>query len=340
MKTSTFNSLKIRNSLILISVMVPLFISFLTYEVNEQSQTLRRALTERGIILAQTGAATIGKVLGDSVENGKLTEKQLFDTGYQVIPGTNPPKYHTKYDSYTDTNLRVLEDSFLKDNVVVYAVAVDINGYLPTHNTKYSIPGGGLNYDRSKRVFKDEVGLAAAHNKQPYKFQEYKRDTGEVIWDISAPIYVNGRHWGAFRLGFSIEETNKQIAAAMNRMIFSGMFLTLVLVVLAIYISNRISNRVKLIAEEANRVAGGDLTPSNLALDSKDEVGNLSRSFNNMVLKLRDLAEKSQYNVVQVLEFQVDKVGQFILVKRFTEVAGTLKHVVGELQETLDTIKL
>ncbi len=300
-----------------------------------------------------------------------MTEKQLFDTGYQVIPGTNPPKYHTKYDSYTDTNLRVLEDSFLKDNVVVYAVAVDINGYLPTHNTKYSIPGGGLNYDRSKRVFKDEVGLAAA----------------------------------------------------MNRMIFSGMFLTLVLVVLAIYISNRISNRVKLIAEEANRVAGGDLTPSNLALDSKDEVGNLSRSFNNMVSKLRDLAEKSQYsarlidnytrdllrstenvslsantvtskmilvsdsmkkmedstgrvaqttqnvledlsvaavssqkfldnmedskqamsvahNVVQDLEFQVDKVGQFILVKRFTEVAGTLEHVVGELQETLDTIKL
>ena len=296
MKTSRFGTLKFKNSIILISVMVPLFALFLTYEVNYQSSALRKALTERGIILAQTGAVATGKILSEGIKYGQLTEKQVFDTNYVLIPGTSPPKYHTQYDGFTDENLRLIEDSFLKDMVVVYAVAVDVNGYLPTHNTKYSQPGGGLNYDRSKRIFSDDVGIAAARNLASYKFQEYKRDTGEVMWDISTPVYINGRHWGAFRLGFSITETNKQISAVINRMIFAGVFLTIALVILATFISYRISNRVKLLAEEANRIAKGDLSLGNLAIDTRDEVGSLGRSFNNMVIKLRELAEKTQFS--------------------------------------------
>lgn len=32
--------------------------------------------------------------------------------------------------------------------------------------------------------------------------QTYKRDTGEVMHDLSVPIRVNGRHWGGFRIGY------------------------------------------------------------------------------------------------------------------------------------------
>jgi len=32
--------------------------------------------------------------------------------------------------------------------------------------------------------------------------QTYKRDTGEVMHDLSVPIYVRGRHWGGFRVGY------------------------------------------------------------------------------------------------------------------------------------------
>ena len=31
--------------------------------------------------------------------------------------------------------------------------------------------------------------------------QTYKRDTGEILHDLSVPIMVNGRHWGGFRIG-------------------------------------------------------------------------------------------------------------------------------------------
>jgi methyl-accepting chemotaxis protein len=32
--------------------------------------------------------------------------------------------------------------------------------------------------------------------------QTYRRDTGEIMHDLSVPIYVNGKHWGGFRLGY------------------------------------------------------------------------------------------------------------------------------------------
>lgn len=333
MQTSRFNSLKIKNSLILISVMVPLTVLFLTYSIYQQSAALRDALTERGIILARTGAETTGKLLNDAIKYGKLTEVQVFDKNYQLIPDTTPQKYHTQYDAYTDENLRQIEDSFLQDKVVVFAVAVDNNGYLPTHNTKFSQVGKGRNLDRSKRLFDDAVGNAAARNEKPYLFQEYKRDTGEVMWDISAPVYVSGRHWGAFRIGFSIEETDKQIAAARNRNIFYGAMLTVALILLSVFISGRISNPVKLLEEEANRIARGDFSLSSMVTDTRDEVGSLMRSFVNMIIKLRDLAEKTLFSTRLIATYTRD------LMKNTEDAAETAETVKGKLNQVAETMQ-
>ncbi|WP_274534870.1 hypothetical protein [Salinivibrio kushneri] len=32
--------------------------------------------------------------------------------------------------------------------------------------------------------------------------QTYKRDTGEVMHDLSVPLFVAGQHWGAVRMGY------------------------------------------------------------------------------------------------------------------------------------------
>ncbi len=293
MRVPKFNTLKTKNSLILISVILPLLIAYLTYDVSQQSEKLRQSLMDRGVILSKTGVATTSKLLGDAIKNGHLTEAQLFDRSYQMIQGTSPPKYHTKYDAYTDQNFRQVQDAFLQDPVVVYAVAVDINGYVPTHNTKFDQKGKGLEFDRSKRLFDDPVGNRANRNVKPYLLQEYQRDTGETLWDISTPIYLNGRHWGAFRLALSIEETNKLIAANMKTSILAGFVLTIALLFLAIYISNRIAIPVKLLEEGVQRVAEGDWSLIQPGGETKDELGSLMRSFGNMVIRMRDLAGKT-----------------------------------------------
>jgi len=140
--------------------------------------------------------------------SGKLTMAQLFDTFYIPIPNTEPQKYHTRYDQLVDPILRpVLDKTLAQSERFVFVVAVDVNGYLPTHNARYSRPLTGnpdvdTKGNRTKRMFNDRTGLAAARNSAPYLLQRYSRDTGETMSDLSVPIVVRGRHWGALRIGY------------------------------------------------------------------------------------------------------------------------------------------
>ncbi|MGH8806348.1 MAG: methyl-accepting chemotaxis protein, partial [Noviherbaspirillum sp.] len=56
--------------------------------------------------------------------------------------------------------------------------------------------------NRTKRIFNDRTGARCGSNTKPFLLQTYKRDTGEVMHDLSVPIYVNGKHWGGFRIGY------------------------------------------------------------------------------------------------------------------------------------------
>ncbi|MFH0783487.1 MAG: chemotaxis protein [Pseudomonadota bacterium] len=138
----------------------------------------------------------------------RLTPSQLFDTFYIPIANTSPQKFTTQYDKITEMPLKVILDKYVeKDSRILFVVAVDKNGYLPTHNSKYSMPltsdpDYNTKYSREKRLFNDRTGLAAAKNTQPFLLQKYSRDTGEELFDLSVPIFINDKHWGAIRIGY------------------------------------------------------------------------------------------------------------------------------------------
>jgi len=140
--------------------------------------------------------------------SGQLTTAQLFDTFYIPVPHSDPQKYHTQYDQLLDGILQpILDQSLASSNRFSFVVAVDRNGYLPTHNSKYSQPLTGdsdldSKRNRTKRMFNDRTGLAAARNITPCLLQRYSRDTGESMSDLSVPIYIQGQHWGALRIGY------------------------------------------------------------------------------------------------------------------------------------------
>jgi len=100
------------------------------------------------------------------------------------------------------------------DPRIAFCAAVDRNGYLPTHNLKFSKPQGkdtawnNANC-RNRRLFNDRTGLRAGRNTQTFLLQTYRRDMGGeqfiLMKDLSAPILVKGRHWGGFRLGYRVK---------------------------------------------------------------------------------------------------------------------------------------
>jgi len=132
----------------------------------------------------------------------------LFDENYQQIPGTNPPKFKTVYDTLFEQQLQPLYDQVTRElDGATYCLCVDRNGYGPTHNSQFSKAQTGdyqvdLAQSRDKRFFDDPTGLRSARNTKHFLLQTYARDTGEVLSDLALPIVVEGRHWGAVRLGF------------------------------------------------------------------------------------------------------------------------------------------
>jgi methyl-accepting chemotaxis protein len=178
----------------------------LVYEVIAASN----ARTEHDEIVqaATLAARRIGKLFEESIAAGRISEAALFDRHYQAIPHTNPAKHSTQFDAFTDRVLPEIQEALLEAMPqLAYAGAVDNNGYFPTHNKKFSRPLTG-DYDtdlvnnRTKRIFSDRTGKRCGSNTKPFLLQTYKRDTGEVMHDLSVPIYVGGKHWGGFRVGY------------------------------------------------------------------------------------------------------------------------------------------
>jgi hypothetical protein len=178
--------------------------------------TLAEQISESGfdskvLEMAKQCRAEVLQEFNSSLSANELSFNQLFDTFYIPIPNTNPQKYKTQYDDTTDKRIRIILDKYLQmDEKILFVVAVDRNGYLPTHNSKYSKPltndqDYNTKNNRTKRLFNDRTGLAAARNQNEYLLQRYERDTGESVYDLSLPIFIKEKHWGALRIGFTKE---------------------------------------------------------------------------------------------------------------------------------------
>ena len=157
-------------------------------------------------------AKQISDAFESAVARGEISIDQLMDEKYREISGTNPKQYLTDYVTFTDRILPDIQDPIQKsDPRIVFCVAWAKGGYLPTHNPNYRRPQGpdpvwnNANC-RNRRLFNDRAVKKVAANTKPFLLQTYRRDMGGgnfvLLKDLSSPIYVRGRHWGAFRMGF------------------------------------------------------------------------------------------------------------------------------------------
>jgi len=166
------------------------------------------------IATAMATAQQIGTLFEQALTRGDVSLADLFDEAYRPIAGSDPQQHMTRFVALTDRILPPIQEKLLGSNPrIVFCAAVDRNGFLPTHNRKYSQAQG---HDpvwnnancRNRRIFGDRTGLAAARNQKPFLLQTYRREMGGgaflVMEDLSAPIRVKGRHWGGFRFGLSV----------------------------------------------------------------------------------------------------------------------------------------
>lgn len=159
--------------------------------------------------MIQTGRGWAEKV-SKALESLQARGLNLFDEKYQrTNEGQKPEKYDLSYTDAYERLLRPMFDSFISQRPeFIYAIAVDRKGYAPAHHTKVSNALTG-NFDvdnlksRHRRIFAgNRAEIRRASHTEPFLLQTFVRDTGEVLNDLSIPLYVGGQHWGGLIMGF------------------------------------------------------------------------------------------------------------------------------------------
>jgi methyl-accepting chemotaxis protein len=182
--------------------------SMIELTASSGARTVDTPYIERGIDMARDVSA----LLEQAIAQGRVTLADLFDERYQPVAGSDPVQYTTRFTALTDQLLPELQEAVLASlPKVVFCAAVDRNGYLPTHNLAFSRPQGtdpvwNAAHCCNRRIFDDRAGLAAARSTRPFLLQTYRRDMGggqfAIMKDLSAPIVVQGRHWGGLRIAY------------------------------------------------------------------------------------------------------------------------------------------
>ncbi len=285
-------SLSVKVALKLAVLLLGLMVVAGLYITFTQTKQMEETTMEKARVAATLAARQYGDMFDNAIDSGQLSLADVFDTSYVEIKGWNwgaKPKYHTRYDAFTDRSAQVFQDKILDNDEYTYATAVDVNGYLPTHNGIYQKPLTGdaqkdLAGNRTKRIFfsNDTEKSRSKNTEQPFLLQVYHRDTGETMWDASAPIWVKGRHWGAFVLGVSM----KKLDARKQALVFSvaGVFVVFTALTIGaiVVLMQRAMRPVVALTQTANQISMGEELETPIKSDAVDEIGVLTKSIDRL----------------------------------------------------------
>lgn len=301
--------LQVRITLAIILLLVPLLIIFTWIDIRGQRSSMQDLLEEKVDAIASSGARTIGRLWEQAIATGQLTQEQVFDlvdTGdvpFEEGQTGSEDKYHTAYDVYVEEHWQVLLDDYLVSDDILYAAPMDRGGYWPTDNQREASKGDDSQASRAKRVFDDPASQKAAqHVVEKVLRQEYVDPvTDKEVLDASVPIYVNGEHWGAFRVGIELAQQEAREMVAFWRTAGGAFVIAAMVVLFAWWGGRHVAGPIAQLTEAATRAARGQLD-QRVDIPSQDEFGILADAFNTMAGQLGGLITNLEARVAERTE--------------------------------------
>ncbi|HET7504698.1 MAG TPA: HAMP domain-containing protein [Kofleriaceae bacterium] len=283
--------LSLKVSLILALITIPPMIAAGYLITSRQAANLEQLTINNGKVAAMSGAEMYGAALEAGIDSGVLTLGDVFDPVYEPIKGFDfgdNPRFHTHYDFYTDRVVLGFQDKILESSPdFLYAVGGDLNGYTPTHDSRFQRPLTGdrskdLSGNRTKRKFWTPTHQKAAANLEPVLVLPYLRDTGESAWDVSSPIYVKGRHFGAFRVAVSVDSIARHKRALLLQLVVVFGFLAIVTIGFIFMMLRRSMRPLEHLAALATEISTGEGLDKPIKPVTIDEIGQMAKSLNRL----------------------------------------------------------
>lgn len=295
-------SVSFRATLKLVLLAIPLLALVTWKVVAMEADEVEESLIARGKIIATSGAAAYGSVLDLGLRDEALKLDELLNPKYTpiVFPPelhVEEPRYHTQFDSWIETSgVQQIEDAIKNSSQdIFYAVGADLGAFVPVTHAEFSQkPTGDAVRDRkffrSKRKFNLPLHISASlwEGHDPL-VQEYHRDTGDMAWDISAPVYVHdpvtgkAYHFGCFRIGIKQD----QISISRNHVIIALVKVFAVFsTALALFMFWSLRRTMRPLAELSEKAldisTGGAGIGLPIRSSSLDEVGDMARSLERL----------------------------------------------------------
>jgi methyl-accepting chemotaxis protein len=163
------------------------------------------------ILKAQEACRQIQVALERAIDAGELSMEDAFDTNYQIVEGSNPVQYDTRFNAAADKHIRpILDRVKASDGRIIGSACGDMNGYLPTHLSERSHPQGpdpvwNDAHCRNKRILIDDATRSALASEQPATLYTYRMELGDKhipVKNVFVPLWIKGRRWGNYELAY------------------------------------------------------------------------------------------------------------------------------------------
>jgi signal transduction histidine kinase len=126
-------------------------------------------------------------------------------------------------------------------------------------------------------------------------------------YNVIIPVVAGSRHYGYIHLTINTEDFSSFLRKRLLQRVTAAAFVFGLGIVFIVYFAKRYTKPIEEVVAAARMVAGGDLDQE-LNTERKDEIGELTQSFNFMVRKLRD--ERELEDRLRKAEY-LASVGQF-----------------------------
>ncbi|MCP9451207.1 MAG: HAMP domain-containing histidine kinase [Nitrospira sp.] len=262
------------------------------YFIRQQSDAMRQALLETGLLLVKNlahnsryGLIARDLVLLDQLINGVM---DIDESVYVVFTGPDGERLtaKSKANVYPD---HIIAESLIRSS----ATEVTITPFTADQGRRRHHL-----YDFAITIYRGN------ERNSPIFFFESEESADESQPDVRRQPLI----YGVVQVGLSEEKMNQ----ALNTMIGNVTFITLTVIlagiVATVLLTRRITTPLKTLVASARRIAAGDLTVS-VASTTRDEVGQLTTVFNQMIEALceRDAQVKQAYGELEDLNQSLEQ---------------------------------
>jgi signal transduction histidine kinase len=134
--------------------------------------------------------------------------------------------------------------------------------------------GTAVSQKKKELIIKAELG-------EPAVDQEGK------AYNVIIPVIAGQAHYGYIHLQINVESLQESLRRNTTKRIIAALSVFAIGILLSTFLAMRYTEPINNVVKAARKVAAGDLNQS-LPVDRKDEIGDLTQSFNYMVQKLRE----------------------------------------------------